>query len=48
MTRALTRVQASLTGELRLLTLLNDALPRGTPVELNRVPGQHVRLGDVR
>jgi uncharacterized hydrophobic protein (TIGR00271 family) len=32
----------------QLLTLLDGAVPRGTPVELNRVPGQHRRLGDVQ
>ena len=31
-----------------LLTLLEGAVPRGTPVEVNRVPGQHRRLGEVR
>jgi len=31
----------------QLLRLLDDAVPPGTPVELNRVSGQHRRLGDV-
>jgi uncharacterized membrane protein len=31
-----------------LLTLLESAVPRGTPVEVNRVPGQRRRLGEVR
>jgi uncharacterized hydrophobic protein (TIGR00271 family) len=31
-----------------LLTLLEGAVPLGTPVEVNRVPGQRRRLGEVR
>jgi uncharacterized hydrophobic protein (TIGR00271 family) len=34
--------------DLQLLTLLTGAVPRGTPVELNRIPGQHRALGAVR
>ncbi len=35
-------------GDAELLTLLNDAVPSGTPVEVNRVPGQRRVVGEVR
>jgi uncharacterized hydrophobic protein (TIGR00271 family) len=36
------------TDDAELLTLLDGAIPRGTPVEVNRVPGEHRRLGEVQ
>jgi uncharacterized hydrophobic protein (TIGR00271 family) len=39
--------EADGSGDAELLTLLDDAVPSGTPVEVNRVPGQRRSLGDV-
>lgn len=36
------------TDDTQLLTLLDGAVPRGTPVAINRVPGQRRTLGEVR
>jgi uncharacterized hydrophobic protein (TIGR00271 family) len=35
-------------GDRQLLRLLDDAVPRGTPVEVHRVPGSYQALGEVR
>jgi uncharacterized hydrophobic protein (TIGR00271 family) len=35
-------------GDAQLLALLRDAVPRGTPIEINRLPGQRRALGTVQ